>query len=269
MAEHARLVPPADEEAGEQLHSLLEVLPRQLAAREAGVDGLEELLVGQRVQRGQRHVEDGQRALEGRLGHELHVALQLVELRDGDGHHLVAGALDHQVAPLQQVQGQLEVQVGALAAGDQVAAQLAHCEWVGLAVEADVAHDVLAAVDAVLDVRVEVATDLLVVGKVIQGDLGEGQEAGDLLEEEEEQRRQRYMRVWWILFSGLSIFTASFFFLAAAGFPDALSRHNLRPTLEIHSTKKHCEKKHPSELPHQIKQLRLWEMFPVETKKPS
>lgn len=214
MAEHARLVPPADEEAGEQLHALLKVLPRQLAARVPGVDGLKELLVGQRVQRGQRHVEDGQRALEGRLGHELHVALQLVELRNRDGHHLVAGALDHQVAPLQQVQGQLEVQVGTLAAGDQVAAELAHRERVGLAIQADVAHDVLVAVDAVLDVRVEVAADLLVVGEVVQGDLGEGQEAGNLLEMGGDGRSLDYstsgsVRVLWIRFSGLSFFFAS------------------------------------------------------------
>lgn len=149
------------------------------------------------MQRGQRHVEDGQRALERRLGHELHVALQLVKLRDGDGHHFVAGALDDQVAPLQQVQGQLEVQVGAQAAGDQVAAELGHRQRVGLAVQADVAHDVLAAVDAVLDVRVEVAADLLVVSEVIQGDLGEGQEAGDLLEEEEqgEESLLHYVRL--------------------------------------------------------------------------
>lgn len=168
MAKHARLVPPFDEEAREQLHAVLEVLPRQLPLDEDGVDGVEQLLVGHRVQRGQRHIEDGQRALEGRVGHELHVALQLVELGQRDGHHLVAGALDHQVTSLEQIQGELEIQVGALAAGDQVAAELSDCNGVGLAVQADVVHDFLAAVDAVLDVRVEVVADLRVVGEVIE-----------------------------------------------------------------------------------------------------
>lgn len=60
MAKHARLVPPFDEEAREQLHTLLEVFPWQLPLDEAGVDGLEQLLISQGVQRGKRHIEDGQ-----------------------------------------------------------------------------------------------------------------------------------------------------------------------------------------------------------------
>lgn len=116
MAKHARLVPPFDEEAREQLHALLEVLPLQLPLDEAGVDGLEQLLVSHGVQRGERHIEDGQRALKGRIGHELHVALQLVELSQRDGHDFVAGTLDYQVASLKQIQGEFEIQVGTLAA---------------------------------------------------------------------------------------------------------------------------------------------------------
>lgn len=103
MAEHARLVPAFDEKTREQLQALLKVLPRQLALDEARVDGLKQLLVGHGVQRGQSHVEDGQGALEGRVGHELHVALQLVQLGQRHGHHFVAGAFDHQVAFLEQI----------------------------------------------------------------------------------------------------------------------------------------------------------------------
>lgn len=181
VAKHARLVPPFDEEAGEQLDALLEVLPLQLALDESGVDRLEQLLVSQGVQGRQRHVEDGQGALKGRVGHELYVALQLVELGQRDGDHLVAGALDDQVASLEQVQRQLEVQVGALATRDQVAAELSHSDGVGFAVQVDVVHDILAAADAVLNVRIEVVAYFLVVGTVVQRNLGEGQKAGDFL----------------------------------------------------------------------------------------
>lgn len=181
MAKHARLVASFDEEAWEQLHALLEVLPLQLPLDEAGIDGLEQLLIRHGVQRGERHVEDGQRALKGWIGHELHIALQLVELGQRDRDDLVAGAFDDQVTSLEQVQGEFEIQVGTLAARDQVAAELADCEGIGLAVQANIVHDILAAVDAVLDVCIEVTAYLFVVGKVIQGNLGERQEAGDLL----------------------------------------------------------------------------------------
>lgn len=62
-----------------------------------------------------------------------------------------------------------------------MATELADCDRVGLAVQANIVHDILAAIDTVLDVRIEVITYLFVVGKVIQGDLREGQKTGDLL----------------------------------------------------------------------------------------
>lgn len=65
------------------------------------------------------------------------------------------------------------------------AAHLAHDEGVGLAVERDVVHDVAAAADAVLDVGVQVRADLLVLRVLVQGDLGERQQVGDLLVDEE------------------------------------------------------------------------------------
>lgn len=76
---------------------------------------------------------------------------------------------------LKQVQGQFQIQVRALAAGDQVATELAHCERVGLAIQANVVHDILAAADAVLYVGVEVVAYLFVFRKVIQGHLCERQ----------------------------------------------------------------------------------------------
>lgn len=62
-----------------------------------------------------------------------------------------------------------------------MAAELAHGARVGLAVQADIVHNILAAADAMLDVCVQVRAYVLVVGKVIQGDFRKGQEAGDLL----------------------------------------------------------------------------------------
>lgn len=54
----------------------------------SGVDGLVDLLVGQRVQRGQGHVEQRQCPLERGLRGEAHVALQQVDLGQVDGNHL-------------------------------------------------------------------------------------------------------------------------------------------------------------------------------------
>lgn len=54
----------------------------------AGVDGLVDLLVGQRVERGHGHVEQRQRPLERGLRGEAHVALQQVHLRQVDRDHL-------------------------------------------------------------------------------------------------------------------------------------------------------------------------------------
>lgn len=62
-----------------------------------------------------------------------------------------------------------------------MATELANCDRVSLAVQANVVHNFFAAVDAVLDICVEVVAYLFVVRKVIQGYLREGQKAGDLL----------------------------------------------------------------------------------------
>lgn len=181
MAEHPRLIPALDEETREGVHPLLEVVPQQLSSLAARVQRLKQLLVRHGVKRRQRHVENGHSALERRVGHELHVALQQVELRQRDGHHLVAGALDDQMTLLEEVKGQFEVQVRPLAAGGEVGADFAHDDGVGLAVEGDVVEYVLAAIDAVLYVGVQVRPDLFVVREFVQADLGEGKQTGDLL----------------------------------------------------------------------------------------
>ncbi|TNN84858.1 hypothetical protein EYF80_004903 [Liparis tanakae] len=53
-----------------------------------GVDGLVDLLVVERVERGHGHVEQRERPLERRLRGEAHVALQQVHLRQVDWNHL-------------------------------------------------------------------------------------------------------------------------------------------------------------------------------------
>lgn len=167
VAEHAGFVPPLNEEAREGLHPLLEVLPALLALDVASIDSLKYLLIRHGVEGCEGHVQNGKGPVEGRLGHELHVALQQIELGQRHRHHLVAGALYDQVAPLEEVQRELEVQVGPEAPQHQMAADFADEGGVGLAVQGDVAEDVLAAVDPVLDVCVQVTVNVFVVWKVI------------------------------------------------------------------------------------------------------
>lgn len=112
VAEHAGFVPPLNEEAREGLHPLLEILPALLALDVAGVDSLKYLLIGHGVEGRKGHVQNGKGPVKGRLCHELHVTLQQIELGQRHGHHLVAGTLYDQVAPLEEVQRELEVQVG-------------------------------------------------------------------------------------------------------------------------------------------------------------
>ena len=63
-----------------------------------------------------------------------------------------------------------------------MAAHFADEGSISLAVQRDVAEDVLAAVDPVLDVGVQVTVDVLIVRKVIQGQLDKWQLADDFLQ---------------------------------------------------------------------------------------
>lgn len=95
--------------------------------------------------------------------------------------HLVAGAFEDKVALLDEVKGELEVQVGALAQGLEVGAELAEGGVVHLAVERDVVLDLGAAVDAVQDVALQVLVDGVVLLQGVQRDAVERQLVGDLL----------------------------------------------------------------------------------------
>lgn len=44
-----------------------------------------------------------------------------------------------------------------------MATELANCDRVSLAIQANIVHDILAAIDAVLDVRIEVVAYLFIV----------------------------------------------------------------------------------------------------------
>lgn len=87
------------------------------------------------------------------------------------------------MSPLEEVQGEFEVQVGAEAPQHQVAAHFPDEGGVGLAIQGDVAEDVLAAADPVLDVGMQVAVNVFVVWEVIQGELDKWQRAYDFLRE--------------------------------------------------------------------------------------
>lgn len=103
MAEHACSVPSANQKARKGVHVLLEILPVQFSFHRASVERSKELLVCQRVQRCQGHIQQGQDSFECRGRGELHVALKQVELRQRHGYHLIAGAFDDQVTLLEQV----------------------------------------------------------------------------------------------------------------------------------------------------------------------
>lgn len=183
MHKHACVVPSLHQEDGQVLHPLLEVVPIQCALQGAGVDGLVDLLVCEWVQRCQGHIEEGQGPLEGGLRGEAHVALQQVNLSQADGNHLVAGALEHQVSTFNQVEGQLQVQVGSLAQRLQVGAQLAEAGVVHLAIERDVVLDFGTAVDAVQDVALQVLVNGVILFQSVQRDAVERQWLGDVLPE--------------------------------------------------------------------------------------
>lgn len=95
--------------------------------------------------------------------------------------HLIAGAFEDKVALLDEVKGEFEVQVGALAQGFQVGAELAKSGVVHLAVERDVILDLWATVDTVQNVALQVLVYGVVLLQAIQRDVVEWQRVGDLL----------------------------------------------------------------------------------------
>ncbi len=95
--------------------------------------------------------------------------------------YLIAGAFEDKVALLDEVKGELEVQIGALAQGLEVGAELAEGRVVHLAVERDVVLDLRAAVDAVQDVALQVLVDGVVLLQAVQRDAVKRQRVGNLL----------------------------------------------------------------------------------------
>lgn len=111
-------------------------------------------------------------------------------------YHLVAGALQNQVALLNEVKGKLEVQVGALAQGLQVGAQLAEGGVVHLAVERDVVLDLWAAVDAVQDVALQVLVNGVILLLGVQIYTVKGELAGDVLHRGREEKMRGGVAGW-------------------------------------------------------------------------
>ncbi len=95
--------------------------------------------------------------------------------------YLIAGAFEDKVALLNEVKGELEVQIGALAQGLEVGAELAEGGVVHLAIERDVVLNLRAAVDAVQDVALQVLVYGVILLQAVQRDAMERQRVGDLL----------------------------------------------------------------------------------------
>lgn len=84
---------------------------------------------------------------------------------------------------MEQIQGQLQVEDGAVAAGRQVAAELAEEQRVGGGARGrgDVGGDLAAAAHPVVDVVAQVGSQVAAVRQDVQRDAGEGEERGDFL----------------------------------------------------------------------------------------
>lgn len=110
--------------------------------------------------------------------------------------YLVAGTFEDQVAFLNEVKGELEVQVGALAQGLQVAAELPKGGVVHLAIERDVVLDLRAAVDAVQDVALQILVYGIVLLQAVQGDAVKRQVAGDVLSSQRFSQKLVFKLCW-------------------------------------------------------------------------
>lgn len=107
--------------------------------------------------------------------------VRLTSLAPRPTPYLIAGAFEDKVALFDEVKGEFEVQIGALAQGLKVSTELAEGGVVHLAVERDVVLDLQAAVDAVQDVALQVLVYGVVLLQAVKRDAVERQRAGDLL----------------------------------------------------------------------------------------
>lgn len=116
-----------------------------------------------------------------------------------DQAYLITGTLEHKVALLDEVKGEFEVQVGTLAQGLQVGAELAEGRVVHLAVERNVVLDLRAAVDAVQDVALQVLVYGVVLLQAVQGDAVKRQRVGDLLRNATASKRINFLNFYRLL----------------------------------------------------------------------
>lgn len=98
--------------------------------------------------------------------------------------HLITGTFEDKVALLDEVKCEFEVQIGALAQGLEVGAELAEGGVIHFAVEGDVVLDLRAAVDPMQDVALQVLVYGVILLQAVQRDVVEWQRAGDVLKTE-------------------------------------------------------------------------------------
>lgn len=111
--------------------------------------------------------------------------------------YLVAGTFEDQIALLDEVKGELEVQVGALAQGLQVGAELPKGGVIHLAIERDVVLDLRAAVDAVQDVALQILVYGIVLLQAVQRDAVKRQVAGDVLSMDKGSSQKLVFKLYW------------------------------------------------------------------------
>lgn len=106
------------------------------------------------------------------------------DLWQGDRHHQVVSSFQSQVAFVEQIQGQLKVEDGAVAPCWQVAAELAEEQriWGRACWRGDVSGNLGAAAHPVMDVVTEVSSQITAVWQDVQWDAREGEEGGDFLQ---------------------------------------------------------------------------------------
>lgn len=127
------------------------------------------------MQRGHCDVQERHDPVKGRLCWELHIALQQIHLRKGDGNDLVTRAFQHQVALFYEIKRELEVQVGALAQGFEMRTEFSKGCVIHFAIERDVVLYLRTAMYPVKDIGLEILIDSFVLFQPVQEYPMEGQ----------------------------------------------------------------------------------------------
>ncbi len=111
--------------------------------------------------------------------------LYMSDLWQGDRHDQVVSSFQSQVALMEQIQGQLKIEDGAVAPCWQMAAELAEEQLIrGWACwRGDVRGDLGAAADPVMDVVTQVSSQITAVWQDVQRDAREGKKGSYFLQE--------------------------------------------------------------------------------------